>query len=355
MGAGRGQALVAAGDQTLTRILRMQDLEQVDVVEAPRLQPPRADQLLDRGALQRGDPVDAAELAQLVDPRLGDHAAVADDGQALETELRAQALDLRQQGLGIGDVAFHHRDRHRPAADIAQQAEVDLQLALLPVPAVAAVRQRAVRALEPGRADVVQHQAAGDKMPAGQPRLDPILPGQKPIHRRVEFVDMRAFDVEFRLQGGVLPPARGGELGVRTDDPCRDHGAGQAALPARPGREQRRQSQLAERDGHRFHGAMGPGAEHLEGGLGFQIALALEVSPEQFDGLVGEAREVGHGLLLDAPLGVPVGVAKKLGVVDLAALPAGDDGDMHAAHGGSIQCLHKSAALHAVLASIHRI
>ena len=73
--------------------------------------------------------------------------------------------------------------------------------------------------------------------------------------------------------------------------------------------------------------------KYLEGGLGFQVALALEVPPEQFDRLVGEAREVGQGLLLHAPPCVAVGAAKELGVVGLVALPAGDDGDIDA-HAG---------------------
>ncbi|MDE0532508.1 MAG: hypothetical protein OXI01_13825 [Albidovulum sp.] len=72
---------------------------------------------------------------QPVDARLHDHAAVADDGNAPDPEASAQALHRRQQDLGVAGVARQDRNRHRPHAGVARQAEVDLRLSFLAVAA----------------------------------------------------------------------------------------------------------------------------------------------------------------------------------------------------------------------------
>ena len=68
---------------------------------------------------------------------------------------------------------------------------------------------------ERSRRTIEQHRTASDEVPASEQRLNTVLAGQKPIHRRVVFVGMHPFDVELRLERSVLPPARCGESGGR--------------------------------------------------------------------------------------------------------------------------------------------
>ena len=115
--------------------------------------------LLDLPFRPRTHPAEAL-ATQLLDGGRADHAAIADQHDVAQAELLAQLVGLRQEGGGIGGVAVEHRDRHRAAAAIAQQAPVDLQLALLAVATVAARRQRAAVALEVARRQIVERQAA---------------------------------------------------------------------------------------------------------------------------------------------------------------------------------------------------
>ena len=99
-----------------------------------------------------------AGFQHLLNARLGDHAAIADQHNEVETLL--ELGDLGSQRAGITGITREHFDRHRTAVTGAQQAEHDLQLVAFAVAAVAASRQRTGPALEPGRADVVEHQRA---------------------------------------------------------------------------------------------------------------------------------------------------------------------------------------------------
>jgi len=103
-----GQLRIAARHQALARIVRRAQFEQVALIEQVELQLPLFDQRADRGTPQCGDPAHALGLVHLVDGLVGDHAAVAHHHQLLDAELLAQSLDLWQQGLAVGDVAFVH-------------------------------------------------------------------------------------------------------------------------------------------------------------------------------------------------------------------------------------------------------
>ena len=150
-GALSGKIAIAAHDQPFARKVRRADLRQIPLVEQRELQRPMVlRQGLDLRRAQAGDPVQAGRFEILADPGRGDHAAVADQHHALDTEARLQLLDLRFQRRRIRRVALEHFDRDRQAVARAQQAVDDLQAVTAMIAAVAIVRQRTMAAFEVG-------------------------------------------------------------------------------------------------------------------------------------------------------------------------------------------------------------
>lgn len=190
------------------------------------------DQAADRHALERGDPVDAALAAVLVDGLLRHHAAVTDHHHLRQAESLAHALHGGQDGQAVGGVALDHRDGHRAAAHIGQQPVVDLQRAAAAVAAVASTRQGAGAAPEPTRRQVVQYQRALGEVTGGELLLDGVLALEQPVHGGVQVVFIGIDHAEFRGQGGAVPASGGGELGVGVDDPSGDHGQHEVTLAA---------------------------------------------------------------------------------------------------------------------------
>jgi hypothetical protein len=83
-----GQDRVAAGDQPLAGVVRGADLGEVLLIEQRQLQGAVVcHELADRGAAQAGDSGHAVQLAQLGDPRGGDHAPVPGHDHLLQREL----------------------------------------------------------------------------------------------------------------------------------------------------------------------------------------------------------------------------------------------------------------------------
>ena len=167
---------------------------------------------------QCGNPV-VVRLPQIGYPCFRDHAPVTDHHQTPKSVLCTQAGDLRLERVGIGHIAREHLDGHRTAAAVRDQAVGELLFPAFLVPAVAKLREGAVRAFEIGGRQVVQHQRA-----VGQTGLDARLLRQQGIHRIVECVDRQR--VRNGQQGGQgrLLPVRGGEpLGGGFDQAGDDH------------------------------------------------------------------------------------------------------------------------------------
>ena len=110
---------VATRHQPFARIVRVDDLEQIDFVEPLHLQRSVTHQFSNRSAFQRTDPVNAIALSKHIDFGLRDHPTLAHDNQTLETEAFLQTLNVSQQSLGVADIAFMHRHSHRTTAHIA--------------------------------------------------------------------------------------------------------------------------------------------------------------------------------------------------------------------------------------------
>ncbi len=218
---------------------------------------PLLDERADRGVLQGADPADAIEFAHLLDALLADHAAVADHHELLDTEALAQALDLGRQRQTVADVALVHRHRDRAAAHIGEQAVVDLERAFAPVAAVADPGQRTGGAFEVTRRQVVQHQRAGAQVTGGELFLDRVLARQQPVHRRIQIVLIGVGHAELLGQRGAVPPARGGQLGVRRHDARGHHGQNPIAFGAGLGADHRGKAQVLHGHRHRLHSTVG--------------------------------------------------------------------------------------------------
>ena len=89
-GALGGERAVAADDQPLAGELGRGDAGHVAVIKQRHLQRAAVEQRLDRRGAQGGNPVEPGRFDVLGDPRLGDHAAVANQDDMVETEALLQ-------------------------------------------------------------------------------------------------------------------------------------------------------------------------------------------------------------------------------------------------------------------------
>jgi hypothetical protein len=89
-GALAGESAVAADDQSLPRELGRGDAGHVAVIKQRHLQCAAAEQRLDCRGAQGGNPVEPGGFEILGDPRLGDHAAVVNQDDVVESEALLQ-------------------------------------------------------------------------------------------------------------------------------------------------------------------------------------------------------------------------------------------------------------------------
>jgi hypothetical protein len=109
---------------------------------------------------------------------------------------------------------------------------VNAVLTDLLIAGVAAGSQLAVVALHVRRRQVEQRQPARLQVPAGKGPLDPLLPLAEPIHRGIDLIGGRVLDAQIVREGGVVPPAGGGQLGRRPQHPSHRQRQRQVPLPA---------------------------------------------------------------------------------------------------------------------------
>ena len=190
---------------------------------------------------QGGDPVEASWLEVGVDAGLGDHAAVADQGHALQAEALAQDLHASSEGVRVGGVAGEGLDGDGAALGAAQQAVDDLGAVGAVVAGVAAGGKLAAGALEVAGGDVVQGEGAGGEVAFGELALNGGLAQGEPVHGVVEVVGGGVAEVEQGGQGGAAGGAEfalDAQLGAGAEQAGDDHGEGEGALAAGPGEEQ---------------------------------------------------------------------------------------------------------------------
>ena len=177
-----------------------------------------------------------------------------------------------------------------------------------------------MRALQPRAGQVEQRHPLRVRLrgevPAGEPRLDGVLPGLQPVHRRVHVVGRRRLDAEVGAECRVGPPGEGGQFRSRVRDAGDDQGEREVAL--RAGRaEQPREPQFR---GHRPGGGdvavrQRPGdRDRRRGALRGGEGIALERGLDRVHDVLGELRQVRERLVADFPV-LAVGAAQQPGLV----------------------------------------
>ena len=299
------QQRVAAYHQPLARIQVAANLHQVLFVEQGHLHRPAVHQLADRRPAQRTDPVHTGRLHFVADACLGPHPPVAHQHHPLKTETVLELADLRTRGGRIGSVPPEHLHRHRTAFGIAQQAELDLQLAPLVVTGMSPGGQPAATAFRIHGGQIVQHQRTIPQMPPGQAVLDLLLALNQPVHGRVQVMLVAVGNPQGLAQGvpgaRLRPAPDGAEPGPGMQDACCHHP--QHPVPLGTGRpDDLRKVQLADGAEHRGHMSVGQGPGNLEAVFEpGQCGAALEQRPESFDEVWRPPGEIGQGAFPDSP------------------------------------------------------
>ncbi len=201
-----GDHRIEAHQQALAGEIVARDAGQAPGVEQPGLDDLLAGELVDGVVAQGGDPVEAGRLEILVDAGLGDHAPVADQGDADQSEALAQRGHLVGDRVGVGGVAGEGLHGDRAAITIAQQAVHDL---------------RSVGAVVAGVAV------------RGELALDGGLALGEPVHGLVEIVGGGVGDVEEGGEGGAAGGAElalDAQLGAGLEQAAGDHGKGEGAV-----------------------------------------------------------------------------------------------------------------------------
>ena len=225
-------------------------------------------------------------------------------------------VTLAGHGLRVGGRALEDLDGDRAALGRAEQAEDDLQGALLAVAAVAAPGERAVGPLDVAGGEVVEHQSVLLQVALGEALLDGGLSGYEPVHGGVEFVRVEVAESECLAEGGDGAlggeGAGGGELGLGIDDPVDEEREHEVAAAAGLAVDEGMQSELPEGAEDGGDVSVGQTSDAGEGVFGIDELLAAEDAAERLDGGGGELGEVGEGALLDAAV-FAVGLAEEDG------------------------------------------
>ena len=316
-GALARQVGVAADHQPFAGKLGRGDLGQMAFVEQRELQGAAIGQGLNLWRAQAGDPVEAAGLEVLAQPRLRDHAAVADQHHVLQAKAALQFLDLSRQRGGIAGVALEHLDGDRPAVAVAQQAVDDLQPVRTVITAVTVLSQWAAAAFQVARADIVQHQHAVLEVAPRQAALDALLLAAQPVQGSVDLAFLDGPEVEHAAQAGTRrlgrQRAQHRQLGAGRDQPAGDHCQRQIALARGDAAEQARQVELAHHADHRGDVAVRQGALDFEHLLGpGNHAAAGEQHAQSIDHRRRQCAEIGDGALTD-PLALAITLAQQHG------------------------------------------
>ncbi len=213
----------------------------------------------------------------------------------------AQALDLGQQGLAVGDIAFVHRDRHRAATGIGEQAVVDLQLA-------PSCHRGYSRAWPADRSYPRSNSTTGHRAPGCPSRRWRAASFFSIASWRASSQSIAAYRSSSlapstpKSSASVVrvPPARGRQLGMRRNDACRHHRQHQVALAAGLGGDQRGQTQALHGRGDRLHMARAARERMTSKAcVSRHEGLALQRAADDLDQGIGQVREIAQRLVLD--------------------------------------------------------
>ena len=313
-----GESRIAADHPALAGIVGCGDLGHVTGVKQRELQWAAVlGEGPDVGCAQRGDPVQTGGPEVGFDPRGGDHAAIADQHDAVELEALAQLLDLGGQRRRVSGIALEHLNSDGAAIGGTQQAEDDLRLVALSVAAVTVTGEFAASSFEVGRGEIVEHEAAVLEMLVRERGLDVRLRLTEPVKGGVEFVFVdvsKAEDGAEGMCGGVLAELSGGcELCRGFDDARDDHREGELGEPFGFARQQSVEAEFARHSEDGGDMPVRQRALDLEplGGVG-QTGLALQEAAQGLELVGGPMCQIGQGSGLDA-VAIAVALAQEHG------------------------------------------
>ena len=270
----------------------MREFEEITLVKQPQLQAAFVHQAADLRALERRDPVHAAERLELIDAFLGDHPPIAHHYYLLDAEVGSKAANLRHERFTIARVTVEHRHGDRAAARVGDQPVVHLELALPAVAVVPELCQRTAGAFEVARGKVVEHQAPGLQVARGQLLLDATLMLKKPIHRPIPLVLLACGHREFLRQRRGMPPPRSGELGMRREHARGHHRTHPIAFHAAARGDQLRQPEPLHGHSHGLHVPVRVRGNRFEELAGRGECLAPQNGTDGEDLRIGERREI---------------------------------------------------------------
>ncbi len=316
-----GDHRIEAHQQALAGEIVARDAGQAPGVEQPGLDDLLAGELVDGVVAQGGDPVEAGRLEILVDAGLGDHAPVADQGDAGQSKALAQRGHLVGDRVGVGGVAGEGLHGDRAAIAIAQQAVHDLRSVGAVVAGVAVRGELAAGAFEVAGGEVVEGEGAGLEMARGEMALDGGLALGEPVHGLVEIVGGGVGDVEEGGEGGAAGGAElalDAQLGAGLEQAAGDHDKGEGA--AAVGLVEEQAVELEALGG----AEEAAGAEGECGAVGTDGEAVGESEAEDVDEGLGEGGKVGEGAFLDLAV-LPVGFAEEVA----GGLAGEGGGDVH--------------------------
>jgi hypothetical protein len=299
-----GQQRVLAHHQALAGIVGAGDLGHVAIIEQRGLQRPAVScELLDRWRPQCRDPIQTGRPQRLLDPRAGQHPAVAHHHYALQVEALLQLVDLRRQGQRIGGVAFKHLDCNRATLGRAHQANDQLRPVATVIAAVTVLRQFTAAPFEIGGGHVVEQQCALLEVAAGQLGFDEPLLAAQPVEHGIDLLGGHGAQPQHLAQrmagGGRIQHPRGRQLGRRFEQTGNDQGQRQIAAALRRAAGQHRVERNAARRAERGeHVAVRQRADDFHRLRGGQQFATPQHGAELFNALGGPAGQVGEGSIL---------------------------------------------------------
>ena len=270
-----------------------------------KLQRPGLRQLLDRGTPQGGDPVQPGGAQRLLDPRAGQHAAIADQHHVAQPEALLQLGDLGGHGGRVGGVAFKHLDRNRTTIGGTQQADHQLPPVAATVSAVTVTGQWTTAALEIGGGHVVEHQRAVLEVTACELVFDERLLAAEPVEGGVDFACGDTAEAQCFPQqvgsGFAVEHARGGQFGSRVEQPGDDEPQRQVAAALGRAAGQQVVEADAPGGGQRSEDvAMRQRPADLEAGLADRgQRIATQRGAQGLDAFDRQLGEVGQRAVLD--------------------------------------------------------
>ncbi len=185
-------------------------------------------------------------------------------------------------------------------------------------------------------------------MPRRELLLDGRLTLEEPVHRAIQLVLVGIRHTQILRERIRMPPPRGRELRVRSDDSRGDHCHDEIHFATRSRGQQVAKTEPAHCDRHRLRVAVRNRSCDLECEAGRSERLALESTTNQLDHVGGKMGEIADRLVLHLAV-FAIAATEQMALVDLVFVlsPCRDDMDsaISARHAYQYQNLASTASI----------